>query len=632
MCGIVALVTSRPPDGLERLVADLTNTLAHRGPDDFGVEVFPDEGVALGMRRLSILDLEGGHQPMWDERRRRCVVFNGEIYNAAELRRELERAGHRFATDHSDTEVLVHGFEEWGSGLAERLNGMFAFALWDRDRRELHVARDRAGEKPLYVATVPGGYALASELKALLPYPGLDRELDLAAVEQYLDFGYVLAPRTILARVRKLPAGCHAVVTPERYEPRRYWSPRFAGDAARNGAAPDERELVEELDRLLDDSVRLRMVADVPVGLLLSGGIDSTTVGWYMRRHSDDVHSFSIGFEEHGYDESHYSALAAEHLGTTHHLEVLSQEQARELVPRIAEILDEPMGDQSIFPTYLLSAVTRKGVKVALGGDGSDELLMGYHAYEALRLSGRLTALPRPARRAVAALARRLPLRVGPVALRGVRSARAAELGTADRLLTYLGMFKGDARTLLAPDARAELPQTVFDGVGTELLAGVPAGVGADNEAIAAFVRGYLADDILVKTDRASMAASLELRAPFLDPRVIDFLLSVPPGLKLRGGTRKYLLRRVMADRIPSEVVDRPKRGFDVPLNAWMRDSLAPLVRDLLSPERVARAGLLRPAAVDRLVREHLEGRVDRGRELWLLVQLELWRERWLGP
>ena len=630
MCGIVAVVTSRPPDGLERLVAELTNTLEHRGPDDFGVEVFADEGVALGMRRLSILDLEGGHQPMWDEERRRCVVFNGEIYNFAELRRELERAGHRFATDHSDTEVLVHGYEEWGAGLAERLNGMFAFAVWDRDRRELFVARDRAGEKPLYVASVPGGYALASELKALLPYPGLDRGLDLRAVEQYLDFGYVLAPRTILAHVRKLPAGCHAVVTQERYEPQRYWTPRFDG-ASRNGEAADERELVEELDRLLDDSIRMRMVADVPVGLLLSGGVDSTTVGWYMRRHSDDVHSFSIGFEEQGYDESRYSALAAEHLGTTHHLEVLSQERARELVPRIAEILDEPMGDQSIFPTYLLSEMTRKGVKVALGGDGSDELLMGYEAYVALRLSGRLTALPMPARRAVSALARRLPLRVGPVALRGVRSARVATRGTADRLLTYMGPFKGDSRLLLAPEAAAELSGSVFDGVGQDLLEGVPASVTADDEAIAAFVRGYLAEDILVKTDRASMAASLELRAPFLDPRLIDFLLSVPPELKLRGGTRKYLLRRVMAGRIPSEFADRPKRGFDVPLSAWLRDSLAPLVRDLLSPERVARVGLLRPDAVDRLVREHLDGRVDRGHELWLLVQLELWRERWLG-
>ena len=625
MCGIIAIITSRPPSRLADVAGAMTNALVHRGPDDVGVEAFEREGVALGMRRLSILDLEGGSQPMWDEERRHGVVFNGEIYNFAELRRELSAAGHRFASDHSDTEVLVHGYEEWGLGLCERLNGMFAFALWDRANERLLVGRDRTGEKPLYVARVPGGYAVASELKALYHYPGLDRDIDLRGLEQYLDFGYVLSPRTILAQVSKLPAGHYATLTPGSYEPRAYWAPAFAH------SEESEEELLEEFDALLDAAVARRMVADVPVGLLLSGGLDSTTVGWYMRRHSDDVHSFSIGFEEEGFDEARYSNLAAQHLGTTHHLEVLSQNRALELIPKIPDILDEPMADQSIFPTYLLSVMTRKDVKVALGGDGSDELLMGYTAYASMRRSnGLIAALPPSARRSAVALARRLPTSVGSARLRGVRAVQVLDRGPASRVLSYFGHFQGTARSLLAPHARAALGTSVFDDVEETLLGDQPPDLSDDNRTIAAILRGYLQEDILVKTDRASMAASLELRAPFLDPHLIDFLLRVPPSLKLRGGKPKYLLNRLMRGRIPAEVTARSKQGFDLPLNEWLRDSLAPVVREHLSPERVAQAGLLDPDAVTRLVETHLARRADRGREVWLLLQLELWRSRWL--
>jgi asparagine synthase (glutamine-hydrolysing) len=625
MCGIAAVITSDPPAGLADVTLAMTNELAHRGPDDVGVEAFEPEGVALGMRRLSILDLEGGAQPMWDEERRHAVVFNGEIYNFAELRRELAAAGHVFATDHSDTEVLVHGYEEWGAGLCERLNGMFAFAVWDRARERLFVARDPAGEKPLYVARVRGGFAVASELKALLRYPALHRAIDHRALEQYLDFGYVLAPRTILADVTKLPAGHLATVTARSYDPSPYWTPKFQERDA------SEDELLEEFDALLDDSVARRMVADVPVGLLLSGGLDSTTIGWYMRRHSDDVRSFSIGFEEAGYDEAHFSALAAEHLGTTHRLEVLSQSRALELVPKIPEILDEPMADQSIFPTYLLSVVTRQDVKVALGGDGSDELLMGYTVYPSMRRSDLLAnRLPGAARGAVAAVARRLPTSVRSTRLRGVRAVQVLDRGPAGRTLSYFGHFQGDARSILAPSTRRDLGPSVFDGVEEALLGDQPRELGTDNRTIAAVVRSYLQDDILVKTDRASMAASLELRAPFLDPRLIEFFLSVPPSLKLRNGTPKYLLHRLMAGRIPAAITARKKHGFDLPLGQWLRDSLAPVVREYLSEERVGGARRRHPAAVKRIVETHLDGRADRGREVWLLLQLELWRARWL--
>lgn len=623
MCGVAALITRAGTDLRPRIEA-MTETLVHRGPDDFGYAVIPEDGVALGMRRLSILDLECGQQPMWNERRDIAVVFNGEIYNFAPLRRELESLGHRFATDHSDTEVLVHGYEEWGRGLPRRLRGMFAFVVWDGRQRRLFAARDRTGKKPLYVAEIPGGYALASELKALLELRELDRSVDITALEQYLSFDYVLGSRTILKRVRKLLPAHSAVLTATGWNAERYWTPCFERSRA------SEAELAARLDAALDEAVRLRMVADVPVGLLLSGGLDSATIGWYMRRHDDEVHSFSIGFEEDRFDESRYAALAADHLGTRHHLEVFSQARVRELVPRVIDILDEPMGDQSIFPTYLLSKVVRQSVKVALGGDGSDELLMGYRAYQALKVSWYFDRIPLPLRRAVAASARRAPARVGGVPLRGVRFAGRLDRRPAHRLLSHLGSFKGDARWILAPELRRELGPSPFREADEALLDGVAKELAPPEESIAAYLHGYLPSDILVKVDRASMAASLEVRSPFLDAVVVDAALAIPPGLKLRGMTRKYLLRRIMRGRIPDELIDRPKLGFGVPLNTWLRESLAGDVREALAPDRVTDAGFFDPTAVSRLVEEHMSGHADRGLELWLLWQFELWRERWL--
>jgi len=396
-------IIERQPKALEATLLDMTNALMHRGPDDAGYALLAEDGVALGMRRLSILDIEGGRQPMWDENGTRGIVFNGEIYNASELRAGLLRAGHVFLTDHSDTEVIVHGYEQWGCEFFHRLNGMFAFAIWDKSRRRLVVARDRAGEKPLYIARTARGYAVASELKALLRHPEVSRELDHTALDQYLSFDYILGPRSILKNVKKLPAGHFALISSDGYAAEPYWSLAFSP------SAESEDEVLERFDGLMDESVKRRMVADVPVGLFLSGGLDSTTVGYYMSRHTNNLHSFSIGFEEREFDESHYSAMAARHLGTDHHLEIFSQDRLLELVPRVPEILDEPMADQSIFPTYLLSRFARQSVKVALGGDGSDELLMGYRTYWALRLAARADSLPSSVRSLMAAAAERAP-------------------------------------------------------------------------------------------------------------------------------------------------------------------------------------------------------------------------------
>jgi asparagine synthase (glutamine-hydrolysing) len=624
MCGIAAIVSSCDRD-FAREINAMTDSLVHRGPDDRGTEILREHGAALGMRRLSILDLENGRQPMWDESRRHCVVFNGEIYNFAELRKQLIARGHTFTTDHSDTEVLVHGFDEWGTGLFPRLNGMYALAVWSTETRRLIIARDRTGKKPLYIARIPGGYALASELKALLCHPDVSREIDLAALEQYLAFDYVLAPRTILRGVTKLPAAHFAVLTTSGFEASRYWSPRF------EASAKTETALLDELDGLLEESVRRRMVADVPIGLFLSGGLDSTTVGYYMRRTGADVKSFSIGFDDPRFDESQYARRSAAALGTDHHLEVFSQEGVRELIPRIADILDEPMGDQSILPTYLLSTFTRNSVKVAVGGDGSDELLMGYKAYRPLKVAWALDAAPHSVRSGLAGLARHLPTHIGSHALRGVQFARRLDRDPAYRLLSHLGSFNGGARWVLAPQVRAELPSSVFDEPSRVLLDGSN-GLGSAERTVLAYLRGYLQEDILVKVDRASMAASLEVRAPFLDPHVVDFLLKVPPELKLRGlGPGKDLLRRLMRGRIPDEIIDRPKLGFGVPLNAWLRDSLAPLVREQLGERRLAESGYFDPNSVRMLVDEHMAGRRDHGHKLWLLLQFELWRSKWLG-
>jgi asparagine synthase (glutamine-hydrolysing) len=582
-----------------------------------------EEGVALAMRRLSILDIEGGRQPIWDEQRNHCVVYNGETYNAAALRKTLVGLGHRFTSDHSDTEVLVHGYEEWGCDLFSKVNGMFALAIWDRPNHRVVVARDRVGEKPLYVAKVPGGYAFASELKALLSHPDVSRSIDLAALDQYLSFDFVMGPRTILKDVWKLPGGHFAVLTPEEARVERYWTLEF------DNASPSLSEAEHLLDSALDRSVSSMMVADVPIGLFLSGGLDSTTVGYYMTKHSSNVHSFSIGFEDPSHDESAYALAAARHLGTQHHVEVFSEAHLQQLVPRIAEILDEPMADQSIFPTYLLSSFSRRHVKVALGGDGGDELLMGYRTYPALRLAARADGLPKTVRKSAAALARKVPSNLGPIRLRGKRFIERLNSPPAHRLLAALGSYNGNARWILSADTLAELPNSVFES-GVASLGQYIGPVDADTATIAGYIRGYLQEDILVKVDRASMAVSLEVRSPFLDPAVIALLGRFPADMKLRGMTGKYLLRRVMRGRIPDTIIDRRKHGFGLPLNAWLRTSLAPLLRDYLHPDRLRDAGLLNPVAVGALLDDHLSGRRDCGQQLWPLLLLEMWRERWL--
>ena len=618
MCGIIAVASFSPRDWTDA-AKSMADAIVHRGPDDGGLAAMPDDGVALAMRRLSIIDIEGGHQPMWDEQRRICVVFNGEIYNCAELRSQLVAHGYRFATDHSDTEVLVHGYRHWGTAIFSKLNGMFAIALWDCERRELVLARDRAGEKPLYLAQLPGGgYAVGSEIKALLCHPDVRREIDPVALEQFLSFGYVIGPRTMLRGVEKLTAGHYAVISSGGMVVRPYWKMNFE---RRHWG---EDEAIARLDELLARSIELRMLSDVPLGLFLSGGLDSTTIAYYMHKTGNPVCAFSIAFEDKRFDETSYARLAAQHLGIEHHVETLSQDRLLELIPHVTDILDEPMGDPAVFPTYLLSKFTRGHVKVALGGDGSDELLMGYQDYQALKASQIFDVLPNGALRRISELVERLPTRRAPYLGATLRETPQR------RLLSLIGQFRGKSRWILSNDVRQQLPPSVYTEADIAFAAATTGGDGWADASIGAYLRGYLQEDILVKVDRASMAASLEVRAPFLDPDLMDFLATVSPSLKLRRMTRKFLLKRLMRGRIPDAIIDRPKHGFAVPLDTWFRGALRPLAVERLSPERVQAAGLLDPMAVDRVLSDHLAGRAERGHQLWLLLQLDLWCERWL--
>jgi asparagine synthase (glutamine-hydrolysing) len=622
MCGVSALITHASVNLRDRIDA-MTDSMVHRGPDERGVTVFEEHGVALGMRRLSIVDLEGGHQPMHSDDGRYCLVFNGEVYNAPALRADLVALGHRFRTDHSDTEVVLHGFARWQHELWPRLNGMFAILIWDRERRVLIAARDRLGKKPLFISRCGGGYAIGSELKSVLEAPGVTRQVDLVALEQYLTFDYVMAPRTMLAGTAKLPGGHYAELTAETFEPTQYWVPPNAHSSNPEDAA------AAELDRLLDGAVRRRLISDVPLGLFLSGGLDSSTVGYYMRRHCQEVNSFSIGFEEEAFDESYYSSLAAKALGTRHHLEIFSQDRLQDLIPRIADILDEPMGDQSILPTYLLSAFTQSHVKVALGGDGSDELLMGYKTYLPLKIAWSIDHVPGLSE-TMATLARHWPETVLGRRSRGIGFARQLDRSPWRRLFVALGHFNGDARWLLTNDALAQLPGSLFEEPASQMRLVLDGCSHGGQETVLGYLRGYLQEDILVKVDRASMATALEVRSPFLDPNLVDFALALPVNLRLRGRKGKYLLRRLMRGRLPDELIDRRKVGFGVPLNQWLRESQRDLVLDHLSPSRLQAQGIFDPGAVSALVAQHLSGDADRGHELWLLLMFQLWYERWV--
>jgi asparagine synthase (glutamine-hydrolysing) len=596
----------------------MSGRLVHRGPDDDGL--FREGPVALAARRLSILDLAGGHQPISSEDGSAAVVQNGEIYNYRELKRELEGRGHRFATD-CDTEVLVHAYEEWGEPFVERLRGMFALALWDKRRRRLLLARDRFGIKPLYYRHAGDGLSFASELKALLAQPGFSREIDPQAVAAYLAFNSIPAPLTIFAEARKLPPGQLLIWEGGEIELRRYArpGPPPAAEVRRESAA----ELAAELREVLDDSVRAHLLADVPVGVLLSGGVDSGGIAALASRHAGEpLRTFSIGFEEAGFDELSRARLVAERYGTDHH-ELILRPNAVELLPKLVEAFDEPFGDSSALPTYLVSELAVSEVKVALSGEGGDELFGGYYTYVAdllARRVGRLATLARP-------LAEALPSRADRVGFdyKAKRFARAAALPPLERHHGWKEIFSPQVRAELAgPQTSAWDPLDLYRARYAETAGAEPLARMQDVD-----LGIYLVDDLLVKTDRLSMAHSLELRVPFLDPKVAEFAFSLPSGLKVRGFAKKRLLRRALEPLLPREIVHGRKQGFSIPIAAWLRGPLEPFAREVLAPSALARQGLLDPAAVAPLLDRHCSGREDLSRQIWGLMALTLWFDRY---
>jgi asparagine synthase (glutamine-hydrolysing) len=627
MCGITgwANLDARkpPPNGGRELLHSMCERMTHRGPDSEGLLV--QTGVALGMRRLAIIDLQTGEQPVWNESQSIAAVLNGEIYNYRELRADLETRGHRFKSA-SDTEVLPHLYEEYGEKMVEHLNGMFAFALWDESRRRLLLARDRFGEKPLYWGVFDGVLLFASEPKVLLAHPSVRPKLNLAALRQYLSFDYVPAPLSIYEGIQKLPAAHSLTLENGRIAIEQYWKLSYKTAQP----VPDESEAAEHLEQLLGDSVRMRLVSDVPLGVLLSGGVDSSSIAALaVKASSETVKTFSISFAESSFDESAYARAVAKFLSTDHHEERLSVDLAANLVGEIGSWMDEPLSDPSLVPTYLLSRFTRKHVTVALGGDGGDELFAGYPMYFGHRLAQTYDKIPRALRRAlVEPLIRLLPVRTDNISFdyKARRFIAGADYDQVARHHIWFGSFMPAEHELLLTDQVLRATDGDVYADARRMLEESDAATTLE-QMQNLDTRLYLAEDILTKVDRASMAVSLEVRAPFLDPRVAEFAASLPADYKLRGRTTKYILKKAVAPMLPEFVTRRGKKGFGVPVAEWIKGSLRPLVRDMLSPERMRRSGLFNPDYVTRLLDEHERGIANHRKPLWTLLMFELWQE-----
>ena len=638
MCGITGwlnLDKTKPNHDAEAVLHSMCETIVHRGPDSEGLWI--DDQAALGMRRLSIIDLKTGDQPVFNCDRSVIVMMNGELYNYREVRADLEKRGHKFTTN-SDTEILPHLYEEYGDALVDHVNGMYAFSLWDSRAKKLIIARDRFGEKPLYYGVFDGKLIWASEPKALLAHPSVKPELDLNALRHYVSFDYVPAPMSIYKGVHKLPAAHMIVVEKGEIRTRRYWDLKWGQDSSgANGSVPAKtqrrKDKADELRNLLSDAVRMRLVSDVPLGILLSGGIDSSTVAAFATQHATErVKTFSIGFEEDSFDESKYARQVAKHLNTEHYEDKLSATTAGDLISEIGTGLDEPISDGSLIPTYLLARFVRKHVTVALGGDGGDELFAGYPMYYAHGVAAKYNAIPGFIRSGlIEPVVNALPVSTNNLSFdyKAKRFVRAAKFDDVARHHSWFGSFSTDQHEKL-------FTHDVLDTTDADIYRGVRDLVGAsDPENVIermqyADINFYLAEDILTKVDRAAMAVSLETRAPFLDPRVGQFAASIPVDYKLKGKTGKVILKEAMKDLLPHNILHRPKKGFGIPIAEWLKGRLNGLMHEVLSPERLRSQGLFNGEYVQRLIREHESGAASHHKELWTLLVFQLWFDRFL--
>ncbi len=630
ICGVFDREAETKPD--LSLIEEMNRALTHRGPDDDGT--FFDRGVGLAVRRLSIIDVEGGHQPIHNEDSSIWIVFNGEIYNCRQLQALLEKLGHRFYT-RTDTETIVHAYEEFGDECVKYLNGMFAFAIWDRPRRRLFVARDRFGIKPLYYTLVDKALVFASELKSILKHPAVERRIDFVAFNEYLSFEYVPSPRTIFKGIHRLEPGHVLVADDSGVDVKRYWDMSLAKSERRPPVS--WRDFKDQLLVKLKQAVEKEMLSDVPVGVLLSGGIDSSAVAAMMAQIKPGaVKSFSIAFEEKSFDESRYARMVADKIGTEHHELTVTSSMMLDLVPKLMDFLDEPFGDSSIVPTYFLSRFTRETVKVALGGDGGDEMFAGYPTLQAHRLIEyyerwvpffmRASVVPR--------LIDALPVSKDNISLdfKARRFISGRGVPVASRHHRWLGSF--------TPEQKADLlvPELVQEEVDTYEVAYEHQrrcdAAQTFNQILYMDTKLYLEGDILTKVDRASMANSLEVRVPLLNHRLTEWVAEVPRELKLHGLTSKsskFILKKAMEGILPNEVLTRKKKGFNVPVAYWLNTDLKELVQDQFAPAKLKREGFFNPDYVQKLLAQHAEGTHDNRKQLWTLLVFELWYERYMS-
>jgi asparagine synthase (glutamine-hydrolysing) len=625
MCGIAGVLNrgdrGRGADPLHLAAQRMAATLRHRGPDGSSAWASPDGRCALGHARLKVIDLESGDQPMGNEDGSVQVVFNGEIYNFQRLRGELEAAGHTFRT-RSDTEVIVHGWEEWGEELPTRLDGMFAFAVWDSTRTQLFLARDRAGKKPLFIYQDDDRIAFASEMKALLALPGADDTMDPRAIPLYLAYGYIPTPGTFYRRVRKLPPATFLLLRADGVRRQQNfwsldWTPNPISQVAARAGLRD----------LMTRAVEKRLISDVPLGAFLSGGIDSTiVVGLMAEMMEEPVRTFSIGMaDDPSYDETHFARMAADRFGTRHTAFTVEAQEVG-LLEELLDAYDEPFGDSSALPTYILSRLTGGDVTVALTGDGGDEMFAGYPRFAGMMVAERM---PRWMATAGDSLGQRLPFHPNfrNPSRRFSRFFGAAALPPEERMLRWIGFFSDRLESLLKPEVSELMSRTeLTESFRRPLEAN--AGLSPLARTLALNFETYLLDDLLVKADRNSMAHGLELRSPFLDTALMDFAGALPDGLRIRGGTLKYLLRRAFRDLLPDPIVKRGKMGFGIPLPTWFRTHWRGLVEDRVVGDGSALWAWIRPDPVRHLVAEHMAGQADHGHQIWALLTLESWLRR----
>ena len=626
MCGICGYVSKNiEKDILLRMCA----ALMRRGPDESGFFIEEDK-VGLAMQRLSIIDLDTGKQPISNEDDTVTIVFNGEIYNYLEIRTNLEKKGHKFKTL-SDTEVIVHLYEDYGDYCVEHLNGMFAFALWDKKEEKLLLARDRMGKKPLHYAQFNDAFIFGSEIKAILQHPIAYRQMDLFSVTKYLLYEYVPAPNTLYSNIKKLLPGHMLIYKNGKVDIKRYWDVCLAEPGS---CLLKEDECIDNIFILLRESIERRLRSDVPLGVFLSGGIDSSAIVAIMSEFlgGNNIHTFSIGFEDPSFDEIPYAREVAKYFETNHHEHTFSLKDAISIIPEVSEYVDEPLADASLLPTYLLSKFTRQHVKVALGGDGGDELFGGYPTLLAHKLVDIYTLLPKFGRSAIESVVRKLPVSLNNMSFdfKAKRFIKGIGYPHERQHAVWLGAFDYlELNDLLSSEFKKYLNESdVYIDVYKQLE-----NCQADNtinRMLYLDMKMYLQDDILVKVDRASMANSLEVRAPFLDYKLVEFVASLPPEFKLHNFTSKYILKKTLEHILPKSILKRPKKGFGIPVAKWLREDLKDMMLDMLSSERLKRIGIFEPEHVRKLIRDHLTGKVDNRKPLWTLLMFELWREKWM--